>query len=236
MVFRAGRKKTFSKVSELAKAYAEGLKQGKARADQKFPEGRVFVEGKTIYSFGHHFPIAKKTGKKTAEFNTARFSPTTARQQSEVENELRNAGFKITKKDLTKSLPESVFTFQGVEYSENFPRRFQATMSGKNEAEARKKLKIRLKGEGLERPSLSVMKVDVPKSDTGTQFGVANKEGKVVKAMNINLSKVKSKDPLAYSYGYFQAKSGQPMSKDKDLAPEYVRGYNEAKSGKKLDQ
>lgn len=52
--------------------------------------------------------------------------------------------------------------------------------------------------------------------------------------MSIDIGKVKSNDPLAYSYGYFQAKSGQPMSKDNDLSPEYIRGYKDFKTGKKI--
>ena len=67
-----------------------------------------------------------------------------------------------------------------------------------------------------------------------TKFGVLNKQGKITKAMSINIGKVKSSDPIAYSYGYFQASSGQPMSKDKDLAPEYIRGYNDYKKGVKI--
>jgi hypothetical protein len=68
-----------------------------------------------------------------------------------------------------------------------------------------------------------------------TEFGILQPSGKVAKSMSIDISKVKSDDPLAYSYGYFQAKSGQLMSKDKDLAPEYIRGYKDAKAGKKID-
>ena len=76
--------------------------------------------------------------------------------------------------------------------------------------------------------------INKPEKKEGTQFGVLGKEGKVEKQMTINIGKVKSSDPLAYSYGYFQAKSGQLMSKDKDLAPEYIRGYKDAKAGKKI--
>ena len=54
-------------------------------------------------------------------------------------------------------------------------------------------------------------------------------------AMSIDLSKVKSDDPLAYSYGLFQGKSGQPMAKEKGLAPEYVRGYKEGKEQKEKE-
>lgn len=60
-----------------------------------------------------------------------------------------------------------------------------------------------------------------------TKFAVLNKQGKETNVMSIDIGKVKSNDPLAYSYGYFQAKSGQPMSKDNDLSPEYIRGYKE---------
>jgi hypothetical protein len=74
-----------------------------------------------------------------------------------------------------------------------------------------------------------------PEKKQCTQFGVMSPEGKVTKEMTIDINKVKSSDPLAYSYGYFQGKSGQPMSKDKDLAPEYIRGYKDAKAGKKID-
>jgi len=64
-----------------------------------------------------------------------------------------------------------------------------------------------------------------------TQFGILTPRGEVTKSMSINLSEVKSPDPIAYSYGFFQGKTGQPISKDKNLAPEYKRGYKE---GKKL--
>jgi len=65
-----------------------------------------------------------------------------------------------------------------------------------------------------------------------TKFGILTPEGKVEKSMAIDLSKIKSPDPLAFAYGLFQGKSGQPMSKEKGLAPEYVRGYKEGKRAK----
>jgi len=69
----------------------------------------------------------------------------------------------------------------------------------------------------------------------GTKFVILQPSGEVTKQMTIDINKVKSDDPLAYSYGYFQAKSGQPMSKDKGLAKEYIRGYKDFKAGKKID-
>lgn len=48
--------------------------------------------------------------------------------------------------------------------------------------------------------------------------------------MSIKLNP-KSPDALAYAYGEFQAKSGQPLiskgQKKSELAPEYIRGYKE---------
>lgn len=70
-----------------------------------------------------------------------------------------------------------------------------------------------------------------------TTFGIMKPEGEVASSMSIDLGKIKSDDKLAYAYGYFQGKSGQPMAKaekgDK-LAPEYIRGYQDAKKGVKL--
>lgn len=68
------------------------------------------------------------------------------------------------------------------------------------------------------------------KKEIGTKFGTLTPQGLVKNTMIIKLGKVKSKDPLAYAYGMFQAKTGQKMAKaekgDK-LAPEYMRGFKE---------
>lgn len=67
----------------------------------------------------------------------------------------------------------------------------------------------------------------------GTVFGTLTPEGKVTNTMTIDLSKVKSNDPLAYSFGFFEGKSGKPISKEKGLASEYIRGFKEGKKAKK---
>ena len=59
-----------------------------------------------------------------------------------------------------------------------------------------------------------------------TKFGTLTPNG-VVDEMEIDLNKVESDDPLAYSYGYFQGKSGKELANDDDLAEEYVWGYND---------
>lgn len=67
----------------------------------------------------------------------------------------------------------------------------------------------------------------------GTQFGTLTPSGEVKNSMIIDLNKIKSPDKLVYAYGFFQGKSGQPISKDKNLAPEYIRGYKEGKKERK---
>lgn len=63
-----------------------------------------------------------------------------------------------------------------------------------------------------------------------TKFGTLDKSGKETITHEIDLSKVKSSDPLAYAYGKVQGERGEKISKatrgDK-LAPEYIRGYKE---------
>jgi hypothetical protein len=44
----------------------------------------------------------------------------------------------------------------------------------------------------------------------------------------IDLSKVKSTDPLAYAYGFMQGQSRVKLPKSKrHLAPEYIRGWKD---------
>ena len=59
-----------------------------------------------------------------------------------------------------------------------------------------------------------------------TKFGTLTPNG-LIDEMEIDLDKVESNDPIAYSFGFFQGKSGKEMAKDDDLAEEYIRGYND---------
>ena len=71
------------------------------------------------------------------------------------------------------------------------------------------------------------------KKSKGTQFGTLTPEGKVINSMSVDLNKVDSDDPLAYSFGFFQGKSGQEMDKAQEgdqLAPEYIRGFKMGKA------
>jgi len=87
-------KLVFSKTFELAKAYANGQTEGSAR------QGRIFIDGATIYSYGKHFPIARRIAPDIYEFNTRRYSVTTSKQQGEVKRALSTKGYKIIEKEL----------------------------------------------------------------------------------------------------------------------------------------
>ena len=73
-----------------------------------------------------------------------------------------------------------------------------------------------------------------------TKFGkLEMKNGRLIETsvQAIDLSKVKSDDPLAYAYGLVQGERGNPLGKapkgDK-FAPEYIRGWKEGHKKSKL--
>lgn len=66
-----------------------------------------------------------------------------------------------------------------------------------------------------------------------TKFEIMDKYGRTKTTHEIDITKVKSPDPLAYIYGKVQGERGEPLSKDKDLAPEYIRGWKEGSKTKK---
>ena len=59
-----------------------------------------------------------------------------------------------------------------------------------------------------------------------TEFATLTPNG-VINKMEIDLNKVESDDPLAYSMGFFDGKSGQEIDDSDDLAEEYIRGFND---------
>lgn len=59
----------------------------RALDDAKNPSGNLFFVGEVIYSYGHHFPIARwaeRKGKRAILFNSASYSHTTAQHQHAV--------------------------------------------------------------------------------------------------------------------------------------------------------
>lgn len=62
---------------QLAKRFAEGATSGKA--------SNMFIEGDTIYSYGYHFPIAKRLNTNNIVIvNSNSYSNSTSKHQSHV--------------------------------------------------------------------------------------------------------------------------------------------------------
>jgi len=68
---------------DIAEMFAKGATKGGTK--------HMFIEGKTIYSYGHHFPIATRTGKGTYLFTTRGYSSTTAHHKGLVRRALSSA-------------------------------------------------------------------------------------------------------------------------------------------------
>lgn len=60
-----------------------------------------------------------------------------------------------------------------------------------------------------------------------TKFGIIDHKGKATITHEIDLSEIESPDPIAYAYGLVHGERGEPLSKDKDLASEFIRGWKE---------
>jgi hypothetical protein len=67
----------------------------------------MFIYGDTIFSYGYHFPIARKTdkvdenGNKIVLFTNRDYSKTTARHKSYVWSELYQAGYRVIECDIS---------------------------------------------------------------------------------------------------------------------------------------
>ena len=66
-----------------------------ANSSEEARTGNLFIEGRAIYSYGHHFKIAEKIGHSEAIFNLNGYSNTTAKHKNYVLRELKSNGFKI---------------------------------------------------------------------------------------------------------------------------------------------
>lgn len=79
-----------ARTEDVAVAFAQGATKGKANS--------MFIEGNTIYSYGHHFPIAIRKEGKVAWFNSSGYSKTTAIHKGRVRRALEGAGFTLENK------------------------------------------------------------------------------------------------------------------------------------------
>ena len=80
--------------------YARGTLKHNARL------GNVYIDGAVIYSYGSHFPMAKKDGER-AWVNVDKYSKSTSKQQSFLRSALLNAGYSmmaVTTKELKEMI------------------------------------------------------------------------------------------------------------------------------------
>ena len=73
-------------------------------AQQVIPQGKagnLWYEGRVIYSYGRHFPIALilNSATKRAAINSDKYSSSTSRQVSTVRMALINAGYTLESSD-----------------------------------------------------------------------------------------------------------------------------------------
>jgi hypothetical protein len=115
----------FMKNQDVADAFAEGATQGEA--------GHLFIDGDTIYSYGHHFPIARRIAPNKFLFTTKGYSQTTAVHKGRVMRALERAGYDIALVDDVMSPPKEALTQSG-SYSYG-----AATMTGAPIPEQKKK-------------------------------------------------------------------------------------------------
>jgi hypothetical protein len=87
--------------TQLAERFANTEKEGKANS--------MFIDGDTIFSYGYHFPIARKTdktdenGRKIVLFTDRGYSMTTAKHKNQVWGALAQAGHRIITCDVSMS-------------------------------------------------------------------------------------------------------------------------------------
>lgn len=69
---------------QLADNFASGATEDKG--------SNMFIDGDTIYSYGRHFPIARRMPDGTINFTTRKYSQSTTIQTSKVRSSLDAAG------------------------------------------------------------------------------------------------------------------------------------------------
>jgi hypothetical protein len=75
---------------DLARAYAEGATSGSNS------NGTMLIQGNAIYSYGHHWPIARRyAAEKVAYINGDKVSVTTSRHTGLVASQLSSAGYSV---------------------------------------------------------------------------------------------------------------------------------------------
>jgi hypothetical protein len=85
----------------------EDVAEDFAKGYSKTKTANMFIEGRTVYSYGLHFPIAMRLTDNIVLFNSDKYSKSTSRHQNLVERAVCGQGFEIREVD-TKSLQEAI--------------------------------------------------------------------------------------------------------------------------------
>jgi hypothetical protein len=71
----------------IIKSFVNGATKGKITRHNSFTgqtHTPLFIEGDTLFSYGHHFPLAKRNADGSFWVNPAKYSVTTSKQQNMV--------------------------------------------------------------------------------------------------------------------------------------------------------
>jgi hypothetical protein len=80
---------------DIIKSFVSGATKGKITRHNTFTgetHTPLFIEGDTIYSYGYHFPLAKRNEDGTFWVNPDKYSVTTSKQQGMVKGAIAMAG------------------------------------------------------------------------------------------------------------------------------------------------
>jgi hypothetical protein len=72
---------------QIITKFVNGATTGKITRNNPYAGGKLtplFIEGDTIYSYGHHFPLARRNSDGTFWVNPDKYSITTSKQQGMV--------------------------------------------------------------------------------------------------------------------------------------------------------
>lgn len=106
---------------ELARRFAAGDRKGKG--------SHLFIEGDTIYSYGFHFPIARRDRVYTYVVNTNGYSSTTARHKSLVLGAIGDKFLLLPECDLTRIEETYWANSQNIELLQGQEQRARTTRS-----------------------------------------------------------------------------------------------------------
>lgn len=82
---------------QIITKFVSGATSGKITRRNNFTGRKtpLFIEGDTIFSYGKHFPLARRNADGTFWVNPEKYSVTTSKHQSLVRGTIAKAGFSV---------------------------------------------------------------------------------------------------------------------------------------------